>query len=285
MESGERGGRGSNPERPAGRGGRGGRQWWARRWIQSIEALGLGERLPRGRHLARSGAVDELHLVPGAVTARLAAARGESFDVAVSMPPISRADWDRLQGILSRRALFAARLLSGEMPEGIEEAFAEAGLSLFPERTGELAVECTCGDLLPACRHAAAVLYLLSERFDHDPFQILLFRGRGREELLEELRRLWAQEGGGAAPVAPAEPDEAWQEEAVHSYGRLRGDLERLRPRIHPPVIPEAVLLRLGPPPGAEPDSPVEDALRRAYRTLSEWALRLAARETPGDDD
>jgi uncharacterized Zn finger protein len=201
------------------------------------------------------------------------------------MPPIGRTDWDRLQEILSRRALFAARLLSGEMPEAIEEAFAEAGLSLFPESPADLDVSCSCGDPLPACPHAAAVLHLMAERFDQDPFQILLFRGRGREELLEELRRRWAQNGGTAPAVAPVAPDEAWQDEAARGYWRLQGDLERLHPRIHPPIIPEAVLLRLGPLPGSGPESPAEEALRRAYLQLGEWALRLAARESPAEED
>jgi uncharacterized Zn finger protein len=250
-----------------------------------VESVGLGDRLVRGRALVRSGAVGNFALGPGEVRAELAGARGERYAVAVRMAPIARADWDRLQEILSRRAVFAARLLSGEMPEAIGEAFAEAGLRLFPETPEDLEVECGCGEPQPGCAHVAAVLQMMAERFDQDPFQILLLRGRGSEELLEELRRRWAE--GGADPAPPARPadDDGWIAEALPRYGRLQGDLERVRPRIHPPAIPEAVLLRLGLPPGAPPDSSAADALREAYRHLSQWALRLAARETPTDEE
>ncbi len=38
------------------------------------------------------------------------------------------------------------------------------------------------------CKHLAATFYLLAEAFDDDPFQILHWRGRSRDELLAGLR-------------------------------------------------------------------------------------------------
>jgi len=63
------------------------------------------------------------------------------------------------------------------------------------------------------------------------------------------------------------------------SFWDLQADLSQLNPRIQPPVIPEAVIRRLGAPPGTEPDSSTEAALRRAYQLASAWALRLTSRE------
>ena len=48
------------------------------------------------------------------------------------------------------------------------------------------------------CKHLAAVFYLLAEAFDDDPFGMLAWRGRGRDELLASLR-------AGSAPDS-AEP-------------------------------------------------------------------------------
>jgi len=53
------------------------------------------------------------------------------------------------------------------------------------------------------CKHLAAVCYVLAEAFDDDPFGILAWRGKGREDLLAALRGLSgsARPGGGGQSV------------------------------------------------------------------------------------
>jgi uncharacterized Zn finger protein len=91
---------------------------------------------------------------------------------------------------MASQALFLARLLAGEMPTQIEEAFAAAAAPLFPTRSSELAMSCSCPDWAMPCKHIAATFYLLAEAFDADPFQILHWRGRERQTLLANLRAL-----------------------------------------------------------------------------------------------
>jgi uncharacterized Zn finger protein len=47
--------------------------WWGQRWIAALEALGAlyANRLPRGRTYVRRGAVSDLQVAPGLVTARV----------------------------------------------------------------------------------------------------------------------------------------------------------------------------------------------------------------------
>ncbi|UGT92070.1 SWIM zinc finger family protein [Mycobacterium ostraviense] len=77
-----------------------------------------------------------------------------------------------------------ATLLAGEMPEDIEDVFGTLGLSLFPTTARELSLDCSCPDRAVPCKHLAATFYLLAESFDEDPFAILAWRGREREDLL-----------------------------------------------------------------------------------------------------
>jgi hypothetical protein len=51
------------------------------------------------------------------------------------------------------------------------------------------------------CKHLAAVCYVLAEEFDRDPFGMLAWRGKARNELLAALRLLQA---GGSGPGAAA---------------------------------------------------------------------------------
>jgi uncharacterized Zn finger protein len=96
--------------------------------------------------------------------------------------------WDRIEAALAEQAIFAARLLAGEMPAEIEQVFTDANAPLFPTSADQLGMECSCPDWSVPCKHLAATIYLLAEAFDADPFQILHWRGRGREPLLDHLR-------------------------------------------------------------------------------------------------
>ena len=80
--------------------------------------------------------------------------------------------------------------------------FATAEAPLFPARVRDLSMRCSCPDAAVPCKHLAAAFYLLAERFDADPFQILLWRGRTRDTLLANLRTLRT---GTASAGVPAE--------------------------------------------------------------------------------
>jgi len=167
-----------------------GATWWSKRFIAVLERFHEGPRLARGRAYARKGQVISLDLEPGSVTALVQGSRPRPYHVEVRAGQFDDDEWARAQAAIAARAVFLARLLAGEMPDEIEEAFSESRLSLFPDSRDDLAADCTCPDWGNPCKHIAAVYYLLAERFDEDPFLILAWRGRPRERLLAELRAL-----------------------------------------------------------------------------------------------
>jgi uncharacterized Zn finger protein len=179
-----------------------GETWWSRRFLASVESVLTGGRLARGRTYARQGQVLDLGIGSGLVVAQVQGTRRTPYGVQISMPAVSGARWDAIVDSLAAQAGYAARLLAGELPHEIEDVFAGAGVALFPERGSHLTTSCTCPDWATPCKHAAAVCYLVAEAFDDDPFLLLAFRGRDREELLDELR----QRRGTAAEDADGGP-------------------------------------------------------------------------------
>jgi uncharacterized Zn finger protein len=153
--------------------------WWGERWIAVLESFNLGARLGRGRSYARKGQVVELEIGAGKVTARVQGSRARLYSVSIAIKPIANAKWGKLAKSASENMAMSAKLLAGEMPPEIEEAFAAAGAPLFPAKVGDLKTECSCPDWSNPCKHIAAAYYLLAEEFDRDPF--LLFRLRGME--------------------------------------------------------------------------------------------------------
>jgi len=110
------------------------------------------------------------------------------YDVKIKLIPFTDKEWDDIVGMLSEKAVFTAKLLAGEMPGDIEEAFKASGRSLFPADSRELTTYCSCPDHANPCKHIAAVHYILAEEFDRDPFMIFKFRGMTKEKLLDALK-------------------------------------------------------------------------------------------------
>ncbi len=161
-----------------------GQSWWAKRWIAVLEGFHIGQRLARGRSYARRGQVVSINIKKGEVTANVQGTRATPYKITIKVRVLTAANWKKLAKNLSSQALFAAKLLAGEMPQDIEKAFEDAGLSLFPNRLNDLKTECSCPDWSNPCKHIAAVYYLLGEEFDRDPFLIFKLRGMSREEFI-----------------------------------------------------------------------------------------------------
>lgn len=176
-----------------------GESWWARRWIAVLESFDIGARLNRGRSYARKGQVMNVDIDRGAVKARVQGSSPRPYNVSIKVKTLPEAGWKKLAQALSREALFAAKLLAGEMPQEIEQVFTQAGLSLFPAKLRDLETSCSCPDWSNPCKHVAAVYYLLGEEFDRDPFIIFKLRGMSREGLIELLSAADATAGAGAS--------------------------------------------------------------------------------------
>ncbi|WP_109471937.1 SWIM zinc finger family protein [Ornithinimicrobium cavernae] len=239
-------------------------QWWSQRFIQVLESMGIGGRLARGRNYARRGQVLELQLDTGAVTARVQGSRARPYRVRVGVPAFGKADWTRVSQALAGDAWYTAKLLSGEMPPDIEELFAGLGLSLFPAGAAELTMDCSCPDWGVPCKHLAAVLYLLAEHFDEDPFAILALRGRDRETLLGAVSAL---RGGAPADDGEASAGALPLADCLETFFAMPTGLPGRADQGVDPAPPDALLDQLPAVDVTVRGTPLIEALRPVYAT------------------
>ena len=240
-----------------------GATWWSRRFIEVLESFGMGGRLTRGRTYARQGQVLSLSLSTSMVIALVQGSRPTPYKTRIAIKAFTTPEWQRIEHALAGKALYAAKLLAGEMPSDIETLFASLGLQLFPATQRELTMDCTCPDWEVPCKHLAAACYLLAESFDNDPFEILAWRGRSREDLLERLRTL----RGATRAVAAREEappltkclDTFWQKQTATSL--TLGDPTAV-------VRADAVLDQLDAVPITVGRSDLVSLLRPAYLSL-----------------
>ena len=247
--------------------------WWASRWIAVLESLGIASRLDRGRRYARSGRVLRLDLEPGRVEALVQGSRYEPYRVRLRMKKLTERQWQKATEALASQALFAAKLLAGEMPENIEEAFVAVGLTLFPSSQRDLQSNCSCPDAANPCKHIAAVHFLLADQFDQDPFLLMKLRGRGRDLLLKDLRSRRAAEATGSSPA----PEKAGPlNELMDHFWEAGDELESVSVSVGPPAVSASLLKRLGVPSFWKPHPEIRGALERLYAKVTERAMALA---------
>lgn len=243
------------------------RTWWSQRFLSVLESIGVGGRMSRGRNYARAGQIISLEVTAGGAVAKVQGSRPKPYAVRIGIPTFGKAEWGAIADALVGEASYTAALLSGQMPKEIEQVFTAVGLSLFPATARDLALDCSCPDYAVPCKHLAAVFYVLAERFDADPFEILALRGREREALLEELRTRRAA----ASPTGPASGTAALADVLDSFYAAGPGLAEVLRGRVTgPPTPADALLDQIPAFPIAVRGEQVTELLRPAYAILGD---------------
>lgn len=150
--------------------------WWGKAWCQNIEKYAdYSSRIARGKHYILSGAVVDLKIQNGKITARVQGNRKAPYKVEVR---ISRLSEERCQKIISKCSQKIAgleQLIEGNFPDDLKELFI-GDEGLFPTPL-EISYQCSCPDWALMCKHVAATLYAVGVRFDENPFLFFELRG------------------------------------------------------------------------------------------------------------
>jgi uncharacterized Zn finger protein len=172
------------PAFPAGaRRARFARSWWGNEWITAIEDAALDATQMRiGRKYAYAGQVGSITVSPGRIAATVYGSDRTPHTTTVHIAQLTGTEWARLLDRVAAKSGYVAALLDRDMPHDL----AGADVPLLPSMT-DLEPECDCDGWELPCRHAAALSYQVAWLLDEDPFVLLLIRGRGERDLLDEL--------------------------------------------------------------------------------------------------
>jgi uncharacterized Zn finger protein len=249
--------------------------WWSKRWVSVLESFGWSNRLERGRRYARKGQVLDFEISTGKVEATVQGSVKKPYSVTIEIKPITEKAWDHITEEMSRKAIFAAKLLAGEMPDDIEEAFEAEDISLFPEKSKEIKTCCSCPDSANPCKHIAAVYYILAEEFDRNPFMIFKLRGRTKDEIISSLRQKRTDESlpepeglpcGAELKEVALSMDDFWEGKESESFSV----------NISPPDVSAAVIKRLGTPQFWDSKDDFVEKMGGYYEEISRRAVETA---------
>ena len=240
-------------------------QRWNELWIDGLrERTGIdGPRLARGGTALKKDQVGAIEVEPGLIRAVVNSSNPATTVIGVAL--LTDAAWIDFMDTVSAHASISAALLAGELPEELAE-------HLLPHK-GELSCDCSCPDGGEPCVHAAALLHAVGALFDVEPFALLLIRGRGRNDLLTELRArrshlLGVSETEGADLPRGVDP-------GASASAAWRNDPQSLDTSPRLPHQPGSLVTLAAPPPSdsgideRELRLLVEDAAARAHDVLA----------------
>lgn len=168
--------------------------WWGKSWNKNLEGYAdYSNRIGRGRSYVRSGAVLDLQILPGEITALVQGTRSRPYSVTIKITEITPAAWEGLKKACAGKLDSLPELLAGKFPRALGELFTERGKGLFPSPR-QIRFSCTCPDQASMCKHVAAALYGVSARLDTEPGLFFKLRKVEIKDLVSETVQSKSQE-------------------------------------------------------------------------------------------
>ena len=153
--------------------------WWGKSWNKNLERYAdYSNRIGRGRSYVCHGAVLDLKIQPGVVTALVQGSVSKPYEIIIKIESIKSKTWIGIKETCSGKLESLGELLEGKFPKALGEIFLAKELGLFPS-PDEIDFSCSCPDSAYMCKHVAASLYGVGARLDEDP--MLFFKLRNVE--------------------------------------------------------------------------------------------------------
>lgn len=260
--------------------------WWVQQWNDLLNSYRFKKRLERARKYAKEGNVLSIEFKGPEVLAKVQGTAPEPYELSLSIDPFSEEDWNYIVETMAQEAIYSAQLLAGEMPHNIEKVFTANGLSLFPFTLSDIRSRCSCPDPQNPCKHIGAVYYQLGDRFSEDPFVLFQLRGRSKEQILDNLRRLRSKSSEAQEPSTGISPTQLQEKESkplipnpstgldIQHFWQYGEPLDSSLVVIAPPPDNRTVLDVLGTIPLASSDAQaVRQYLDKVYPTVAQQAV------------
>lgn len=267
--------------------------WASLRWLRVKEQNASQEAQLEGVEYARLGQTRRLDIFTGYVEGLVQGRMPRAYQARLTVSTFSDDEINSVVAAMADSAVYAAKLLSRELPPTIEDAFGPLGLKLFPVLPEDIRVTCTCGHS-GWCKHACCIAELMADRLAGDPTLMLTLRGVPMDELVERLRQLRARpDSVHAAPLPvynPSAPRAAADtggplHESLRTFWDGQSEPGLLDLPIEPPAVSHPLLRRLGPSPFQGASFPLVGLLATCCEVISHEAVNQNAIPEAQDAD
>lgn len=165
-------------------GGKYGATWWGQQWLRAFDQISDSNRLPRGRTYANNGSVRTIQIDKNVINAKVQGSY--LYDIKIEIPLFSSSQQQQIKKIVVENPDLLARLLNRELPTELDEICATEGIDIFPKSWHSFKASCSCPDWAMPCKHLAAVIYLIANEIDKNPFVVFSLHGNDLPASLEK---------------------------------------------------------------------------------------------------
>ncbi len=245
-----------------------GNTWWGSKWLEALDNFDYANRLPRGVRYARNGSVRSVEFSGNRITARVAGTRPTPYKVTLRLPGFNAKQTRQIVSVISSNPYYLSQLEGHLLPKELLGELEALGISLLPDSWEAMGMHCSCPDWAVPCKHLAAVVYLIANEIDKNPFLIFSLHGFDLEEQLKIT--------AGRQQVEPVVTLQELYGDAPASYTYDRHALESLD-MTSVPQLSEALLMLLTPEPLFYPGGDFKAILAERYRRAAKHTAKRIA--------
>ncbi len=254
-----------------------GKTWWGKQWLNALNDIDYSNRLPRGRTYANKGMAYDITINGNQITAKVRGSRPRPYQVGFKIPLFSANAKAKIIEIVTGNPLFLSQLLNRALPQELKENCQRAGVHLFPKSWNDITGGCSCPDWAVPCKHMAAVLYLVANEIDKNPFLVFELHGFDLFKGLEGI----GYTASGQKGVSILAADMLWEKYEPSNVSKL-SDTAQLIDQLDFSEITdtrEGLLTLLTDNPVFFPHGDFKKVLAQVYRTTSKSLLKRYKKE------
>jgi SNF2 family DNA or RNA helicase/uncharacterized Zn finger protein len=151
--------------------------WWGQQWLNSLTKIDFSNRLPRGRKYAGNGSVRSIEITENKILAKVKGSRPKPYDITITVPVFPEKQKTTLIDLIGNNPQLLSKLLNKELSPELDNLAREKDIDIFPSSWKDFGMNCSCPDWAVPCKHLAAVLYIVSNEIDKNPFILLKLHG------------------------------------------------------------------------------------------------------------
>ena len=161
-----------------------GRTWWGEQWLKALDRIDFSNRIPRGRSYANKGMVDSVIINENMIGAKVKGSRPKPYDITIVVPPFFDQEKKVFIEMIKNNPLIVSQLLNRQLPKELLDIAEQNNVKIFPQSWQDIKLNCSCPDWAVPCKHLAAVIYIIANEIDQNPFLVFTLH---RFDLINEL--------------------------------------------------------------------------------------------------